>query len=182
MGTEEKTRNPFLRLIDLSSDLNDDLEFEHRFTFPIRLEMYVFEVLIKWIKTKYIELIPIHGILSVWFQAKFLTVWNTTFAASIFLKSSSRIFLKEFKHSKKNRIDKKARRWFFSRNAPSQWDVFRLDCWPVVELCSLSRLFETRIKQKTNPKVRIQNNIKPNATFCFVRFALRILLLDYWTE
>ena len=52
MRTEEKTRNPFLRLIDLSSDLNDDLEFEHRFTFPIRLEMYVFEVFIKWIKTK----------------------------------------------------------------------------------------------------------------------------------
>ena len=84
---------------------------------------------------------------------------------------------KEFKHSKKNRIDKNTRRWFFSRNAPSQWDVFRFDCWPFVELGSLSKLFETIIKQKTNPKVRIQNDIKPNATFCFVRFALRILLL-----
>ena len=81
-------------------------------------------------------------------------------------------FCSEFKHSKKNIIDRKTRRWFFSRNAISQWDVFRLDCWSLLEPCSLSRLFDTRIKEKTNPSVRIQNNIKPNATFCFVRFAL----------
>ena len=113
--------------------------------------------------------------IQLWMHQKF---WRYNLTAKVKFKN----LLKEFKHSKKNRIDKKARRWFFSRNAPSQWDVFWLDCWPFVELCSLSRLFETRIKQKTNPKVRIQNNIKPNATFCFVRFALRILLLDYWTE
>ena len=103
-------------------------------------------------------------------------VYGTVVHSSIPNSSSHNRRAKEFKHSKKNTIDKNTRRWFFSRNSPSQWDMFRLDCWPFVELSSLSKLFETIIKQKTNPKVRIQNDIKPNATFCFVRFALRISL------
>ena len=40
------------------------------------------------------------------------------------------------------------------------------------DIPSYTEQLDTRIKEKTNPSVRIQNNIKPNATFCFVRFAL----------
>ena len=97
----------------------------------------------------------------------------------------------EFKRPKKKNIERSKRRWFFSRNAPSQWqsvlflgavfsdtpvptlpDVTTKTGLPTVDW--ISRRLEIKIKAKTNPNVVIHIKIKPKATCCLVRFALNM--------